>query len=556
MDAPDTEETLDTVDSTDVPLSRFEVNGFQHIPLDSFTIPSNPMYGKTAHTSVLASVNEIPGGSMKKTGETLAPVYSELPAPSTELTDEVAAEVAAGVAALEVVPENPAEISPADAEHLASPEPVADSPMKIWVKDPEKVEVANKFGLKTAHYTYLVRTESILATFNTTGTEVRRRFSEFDALYKLLKSSYRGYFTPALPEKSFVESKFASESFLKLRTVDLQAFLRAVAAHPVLRESEELRVFLSCVSELQMSPQWSSMLQHSKAMEKWRAVFGVASGELAADASSAGKPFMPSLLVKLKSNLGMLPVKREFTDEELQLRQAREELREMLRTLQVACDQARSMVQHIEALCEDYAELGRTFNVMTRCEEHAALQTGQYTEDGQNCTKRAADMQQLSYSNLRYYNLLKHHSVKTAASLVTMHDYCTLLPEAIAALEEREVLLNSIHVMEAELENKQHQLAEVKDGHQRQVINFTSSEKRVTSLQQTIVQLEEDIKTAHEFHKLLTERNKSELSRLGLNRTSDFHSMGRAYTKAQAQLFQASADLWMSAAEQFTAPRE
>lgn len=125
--------------------------------------------------------------------------------------------------------------------------------VKVWIRDPEKHEGPNKLGIKTSYFTYLVRTESTLPGMRADGTEVRRRFSEFDVsanstwggarllymhaagerainvwmhplqtLHKVLKAQYRGYIIPPLPEKSFIESKLGQEDFVRLRRADLQ----------------------------------------------------------------------------------------------------------------------------------------------------------------------------------------------------------------------------------------------------------------------------------------------------------------------------------------------
>lgn len=52
--------------------------------------------------------------------------------------------------------------------------------VRVWIREPERMEATNKLGIRTAYFTYLVRTESQLPSMRTDGTEVRRRFSEFD----------------------------------------------------------------------------------------------------------------------------------------------------------------------------------------------------------------------------------------------------------------------------------------------------------------------------------------------------------------------------------------
>lgn len=94
--------------------------------------------------------------------------------------------------------------------------PVVQPPLcvlQVWVKDPEKVEVS-RIGVTFASYvTYLVRTECSSHVFPDAGElsaaskagvhvfEVRRRFADFEMLHRLMRSHYRGYFLPPLPDK-------------------------------------------------------------------------------------------------------------------------------------------------------------------------------------------------------------------------------------------------------------------------------------------------------------------------------------------------------------------
>jgi hypothetical protein len=107
----------------------------------------------------------------------------------------------------------------------SAPEPAAF--LRVYVREPERFEGKNALGMRATYWSYLVRTESTISGMRTDGTEVRRRFSDFEALHKLLKSHYRGYIIPPLPEKAFLEARLGSEEFLRLRRADLQVLLRA-----------------------------------------------------------------------------------------------------------------------------------------------------------------------------------------------------------------------------------------------------------------------------------------------------------------------------------------
>jgi hypothetical protein len=54
-------------------------------------------------------------------------------------------------------------------------------------------------------------------------------------------------------------------------------------------------------------------------------------------------------------------------------------LRELLAHLNIAATTARSLVTHMEALCEDFGALGRNLGTMARFEEASSQKFGQYT---------------------------------------------------------------------------------------------------------------------------------------------------------------------------------
>lgn len=66
-----------------------------------------------------------------------------------------------------------------------------------------------------------------------------------------LSEAYRGFIIPPRPEKSVVESQvMQKQEFVEQRRVALEKFLRRLAAHPVIKKSDELRVFLQVQGRL------------------------------------------------------------------------------------------------------------------------------------------------------------------------------------------------------------------------------------------------------------------------------------------------------------------
>ncbi|KAG2440841.1 hypothetical protein HXX76_003696 [Chlamydomonas incerta] len=428
-------------------------------------------------------------------------------------------------------------------------------PIRVWVRDPERNEAPSKLGIRTTYFTYLVRTESVLPGMRTDGTEVRRRFSEFDALHKLVKAHYRGYIIPPLPEKSFIDAKLAHEDFLRLRRADLQAFLRGIVNHPALRDAEALKLFLLQPGELQYNPAWIGLL-HSigsspDGNESLVGALGVSGGSAGATAKAAAG--FNSLVAWVRHSVGVAGgSRRELDEDEQQLRHAKDLMRDLERLLQLCCESARVMCGHMEALAADMYELGRNMGMLSKWEETLRAHSGTYTEAGYSASKRAADCKQLSYATARQHTIWKSASVKTAASLVALHDYYIIMPEAVAALEERERCLDQIHELEAELAAKQAELGKSGGAAGRGLQGRqTQGDRRAYTLTNAVDKLEEQLKACRDTYGLIKGRNMEELRRLHLSREADFHAMMCHYSGVQAQLMQASADMWRTTARQF-----
>ncbi|KAG2497818.1 hypothetical protein HYH03_004088 [Edaphochlamys debaryana] len=408
----------------------------------------------------------------------------------------------------------------------------------------------NKLGMRTTYYTYLVRTESHLPGLLTEGTEVRRRFSEFDALHKLIKAAYRGYIIPPLPEKSFLDAKLGHEDFLRLRRADLQAFLRSIAHHPALRESEALKLFLLQPGELQYNPAWIALLHSigSSPDAHEGLVSSLVPGGLSGGGSTTAKAAagFSSLMSWVRHSV-LVPSKRELDEDEQQLRQAKELMKDLERLLQLSCESARIMCSHMESLAGDLYELGRNMGMLSKWEETLRAHSGTYTEAGYSASKRAADCKQLSYASAKQNSVWKAAAVKTAASLVSLHDYYILVPEAVNALEERERCLDQIHELEAELGAKNQELSKTAGG--RGAIN--GRDRRAYTLTNSVDKLEEQLKALRDQYAVIKQRNLEELRRLHLAREQDFRAMMAGFAAVQAQLLAQSADMWRTTARSF-----
>ncbi|KAL8774729.1 MAG: hypothetical protein Q9209_000668 [Squamulea sp. 1 TL-2023] len=102
-------------------------------------------------------------------------------------------------------------------------------------------------GTKDAYISYLVTTDSDLASFTKPHNKVRRRFTDFVWLYKALTHEFPIHAVPPLPDKHKMEyvrgDRFGSD-FTNRRAHSLHRFLKRITLHPVLRRQLILVTFL------------------------------------------------------------------------------------------------------------------------------------------------------------------------------------------------------------------------------------------------------------------------------------------------------------------------
>ncbi|KAL6758155.1 hypothetical protein V8C86DRAFT_3025658 [Haematococcus lacustris] len=451
-----------------------------------------------------------------------------------------------------------------DTRGVASFAASLEGPIQVTIKEPEKVETVSGLGLKTHYVTYTVVTHSDMAGFIAEGMEVRRRFSDFDALHKFLRAEFRGLIIPPLPEKSFLQGKMAQDEFIRLRRADLQAFLKGLTRHPVLREAEAVKLFLLQPGELMRNPAWTYLIHPppgARAMRPGSSGPNLmeSSGDMGPLGSPAGggavaanlRAGLGSWVSWVKASVAQLgPSKQELSSEEIMLRQSKELLSDLHRLLELCSESARSLCNHMEGLSSDMRELGRNWAMLSRFEEAVQAKVGQYTAQGVSAGNRAADLNKAAFGSVKQHSVWRQLSVKTAASLVTLHDYYMLVPEAIAALEIREAALTHLQTLQADLEAKQQQLEQLQAGG-RKVPGVIPVDKQIAGLTGAITGLQEQSKVAQADYDLIRKRNQAELGRLSLEREADFRRTMCLFASTQASLVQVSADNWALLARQY-----
>ena len=109
-----------------------------------------------------------------------------------------------------------------------------------------EIEVCNPIthGHGTNKYTdYEIVCRTNIPCFKKRESRVRRRFSDFVKLKKLLESDNKRVVVPPLPESGLLTyKKRFSESFIEERRVGLEHFAQVVASHPLLQTGSRTMV--------------------------------------------------------------------------------------------------------------------------------------------------------------------------------------------------------------------------------------------------------------------------------------------------------------------------
>ncbi|KAK4129664.1 hypothetical protein N657DRAFT_90122 [Parathielavia appendiculata] len=112
-------------------------------------------------------------------------------------------------------------------------------------------------GTKDAYVSYLITTNTTFPSFQRPTTSVRRRFTDFVFLYKVLCREYQGCAVPPLPDKQrmeYVRGDRFGPDFTARRAYSLQRFLSRLALHPELRRAGIFHTFLE-------SPDWNATMR-------------------------------------------------------------------------------------------------------------------------------------------------------------------------------------------------------------------------------------------------------------------------------------------------------
>ncbi|KAG6411917.1 hypothetical protein SASPL_124570 [Salvia splendens] len=417
--------------------------------------------------------------------------------------------------------------------------------LRISVSDPQK---EFEPGGNT-YVSYLITTSTNVADYEGSDFSVRRRFKDVVTLSDRLGEGYRGFFIPPRPDKSLVESQvMQKQEFVEQRRVELEKYLKRLARHPMIRKSDELRVFLTVKGRMPLPTSIdvaSRMLDGAARLPK----------QLLGESSSVIEP--QDVVHSAKGGRDMLRFFKEFKqsvvndwgnarqsveEEDKEFLEKKLKLKDLEQHLTNAAQQAESLVKAQQEMGEIMGELGLAFIKLTKFESE------QTTSNTQRV--RAADMKNVATAAVkasRLYRELNAHTVKHFDSLL---EHMGMMLAVHNAFADRSSALLTVQTLISEL-SVLHSRADKLETSSS--IIFGGDKSRVRKLEdlKDAIRVTEDAKScATKEYERIKENNRTEIQRLDEEREADFLNMLKGFVKNQVVYSEKIGIEWTKVAEE------
>ncbi|KAI3986918.1 hypothetical protein MKX01_014619 [Papaver californicum] len=426
--------------------------------------------------------------------------------------------------------------------------------LKISVSNPQnETETTNSLVPGGGSYvTYQINTTTNLAEYRGSEFCVRRRFRDVVTLSDRLAEGYRGYLIPPRPDKSVVESRvMEKEEFLEQRRMALEKYLCRLAAHPVIRKSDELRVFLQVQGKLPllMSTDVASRMLDG-AVNLPRQLFSdstpVVTPNEVGQPAKGGRDLLRmfrELKQSVTNDWGVS--KPPVVEEDKEFLEKKEKLCDFEQQLSNVSKQAEGLVKAQQDIGETMGGLGLAFIKLMKFENEGAMYNCQRT--------RAADMKCVATAAVkasRYYRELNSHTVK---HLDTLHEYLGMMLAVDSAFSDRTSALLTVQTVISELSSLQLRAEKLEAASSKIFGGDKSRIRKVEELKETIRVTEDAKMVAVREYERIKENNRSELERLDRESHNDFLSMIKGFVINQVGYAEKIANVWEKVAQETSA---
>ncbi|PIN05541.1 Membrane coat complex Retromer, subunit VPS5/SNX1 [Handroanthus impetiginosus] len=432
-----------------------------------------------------------------------------------------------------------ADINGQDHSALASPS-FSSHYLKISVTDPQREQELSGSLVPggNTYFSYLVTTFTNMPEFSGTEFNVRRRFRDFVALADRLAESYRGFFIPLRPDKSVVESQVMQKNeFVEQRRAALEKYLRRLAAHPVIRESEELRVFLEASGKM---PLMKTTDVASRTVDGTVRPTNVSD---VAQPAKGGRDFF-WMFKELKQSVAndWGGAKPPIVEDDKEFLERKGKLHDFEQELINVSQQAESLVKAQHDTGETMGQLGLAFVKLTKFETEEAIYDSQRA--------RAADMKNVATAAVKASRLYRELNAQTVKHLDKLHEYLGVMLAVNNAFSDRSSAFLTVQTLLSDLSSLHLRIEKLEAASSKIFGGDRSRIRKIEELRET-VRLTEDAKNcALREYERIKENNRNELERLDKEKHDDFVSMLRGFIVNQAGYAEKMANVWETVAEE------
>ncbi|KAI8007798.1 Sorting nexin 2B [Camellia lanceoleosa] len=436
-------------------------------------------------------------------------------------------------------------------EHSSSSPLSRSDYIRISVSDPQKEqELSNSLvpGSNT-YYTYLITTRTNLPHFGGAEFSVRRRFKEVVTLSDRLSESYRGFFIPIRPDKSVVESQvMQKQDFVEQRRDALEKYLRRLAAHPVIKRSDELRLFLQVEGKLPLvrSTDVASRMLDG-AVKLPRQLFGESVGMVdpneVVQPAKGGRDLL-RILKELKQSVtnDWGATKPPMVEEDKEFLEKREKLQDFEQQLSNVSQQAESLVKAQQDIGETMGELGLAFVKLTKFETEEAVYNSQ--------RDRASDMKNVATAAVKASRLFRELNAQTVKHLAKLHEYLGVMLAVNNAFTDRSSALLTVQTLLSELSALHSKIEKLEAAASKIFGGDRARIRKIEELKATVRVTEDAKSCAVREYERIKDNNKNEFERLDKDMHNDFLSMLKGFAVNQAGYAEKMANVWEMVAEE------
>ncbi|PNY15540.1 sorting nexin 2A-like protein [Trifolium pratense] len=357
--------------------------------------------------------------------------------------------------------------------------------LKITVSNPVK-EQENSNSIvpgSSSYVTYLITTRTNIPEFGGSEFGVRRRFKDIVTLSDRLSEAYRGFFIPPRPDKSIVESQvMQKQEFVEQRRVALEKYLRRLADHPVIRKSDEFRVFLQVQGKLPLPTTTdvaSRVLDGAAKLPKQLMGESLIAPSEVVQPAKGGRDLL-RLFKELKQSMsndwgGSKPL---VVEEDKEFLAKKERVHELEQQINSASQQAESLVKAQQDMGETMGELGLAFIKLTKFENEEAVLDSQRV--------RAADMKGVATAAVKASRLFRELNSQTVKHLDTLHEYLGLMLAVHSAFTDRTSALLTVQTLLSELSSLQSRAEKLEAASSKIFGGDKTRSRKLEELQETI----------------------------------------------------------------------